>query len=325
MTSYFQRYIQGAYQEVWQELYLLGNHIQDARYRADGQAVAHETMRRVRLNIDRLCEHLEAVGYVFGYAWARDRIEQDRFLNELANTLYGSAGSEWGEAFSLQARVEREPPVRFPPTISTAALIQRLENERGVLPLSLKTWFEHVGGVNFMGKCPSRWRESEVDSSWQDKPKLYDYMSPYPPLTWIPPEQDYFQLGLMDSSLTRAQRYTKLRSYLLRHWPHTADPLYIYDVSRILDQPADRTHEGDFTILLSPDEFAKYFMSGGAPYSMILPNATADFALIGEWHETTFVEYLRECCRWGGLPGIETWHIPEDDLKYLRNGLIPFY
>ena len=36
-----------------------------------------------------------------------------------------------------------------------------------------------------------------------------------------------------------------------------------------------------------------------------LPDLAADTHLLFEWHHTTFVTYLRLCCRWGGFPGLE--------------------
>lgn len=55
---------------------------------------------------------------------------------------------------------------------------------------------------------------------------------------------------------------------------------------------------------LAPDEYHKEDISGGPPYSYVLPNPSADAFLYHEWHETTFVAYLRECFACGGFPGL---------------------
>ena len=56
----------------------------------------------------------------------------------------------------------------------------------------------------------------------------------------------------------------------------------------------------------------------------MLPNAAADAPLEGEWHHTTFVDYLRTCFQWGGFPGLETKKRPPlSVLAYLTEGLLP--
>jgi hypothetical protein len=54
---------------------------------------------------------------------------------------------------------------------------------------------------------------------------------------------------------------------------------------------------------IAPDNYHKNNVSGGPPYSIIVPNKAIDAKLENEWHTTTFVNYLRICFRHGGFPG----------------------
>jgi hypothetical protein len=60
-------------------------------------------------------------------------------------------------------------------------------------------------------------------------------------------------------------------------------------------------------------------------YAITPPDASADAPLLNEWHDATFVNYLRVCLHYGGLPGLQriSTLIP-DELAYVREGLVPF-
>jgi hypothetical protein len=45
------------------------------------------------------------------------------------------------------------------------------------------------------------------------------------------------------------------------------------------------------------------WLDGGPPYAMAVPNDGADGLLLWEPHQTTPVNDLRSCFRWGGFPG----------------------
>jgi hypothetical protein len=86
----------------------------------------------------------------------------------------------------------------------------------------------------------------------------------------------------------------------------------------------DIEEDGSCNLPIAPDEYHKYRYSGAGPYAVPCLNTVADAPLLGEWHDTTFINYLRECFSWGGFPGwarIETR--PDDDLAYLTEGLQP--
>ncbi len=106
------------------------------------------------------------------------------------------------------------------------------------------------------------------------------------------------------------------------------DPLQVLPLEWVL-KTAKRERpyldqEGLLYLPISHDKHGKYFISGGGPYSIKVPQPTMDAFLEGEWHQTTFVNYLRICFRWGGLPGLEHCsHVPQKDLMYLTEGLLP--
>lgn len=85
----------------------------------EAEAVAFETMRRCRLNVERLVEMLPGIGYSF----------------------------QPGDGLAVY-----KPP---PPT--SIADVARLEAVVGALPATLRAWYLEVGEVNLMGRPPEGW------------------------------------------------------------------------------------------------------------------------------------------------------------------------
>ncbi len=127
-------------------------------------------------------------------------------------------------------------------------------------------------------------------------------------------------------------------------WPDAyTDPLVIYPVEVTLTEYSDwqemvadegLEEVGPFSIPIAPDFYHKNDTSGGGPYSIEMPSLSAD-AMLNEWHEANFVEYLRECFRWGGFPGFDIRHpmnpqhlvadcaMPPEHLALLTADLLP--
>ncbi len=122
------------------------------------------------------------------------------------------------------------------------------------------------------------------------------------------------------------------------------DPLVISSVEYALEECRDWQYQvsengpdevGPYEAELAPDFYHKDNVSGGAPYGIELPNAAADAVLLNEWHDANFVEYLRECFRWGGFPGFDISHLmnprhlvadaamPPEHLALLTADLLP--
>jgi hypothetical protein len=248
MASFFERYQGGEHEQVWAELLALGDQVRAEPLYSDARAVARETMRRVRRNIEALIPRLESIGYKFGYDWLQ---EHD------------------------QNFAKGQPPVFAAPNPNAQEHIAELERLVGVLPLSLHAWYGAVGAVNFVGAAPEYWQ-------------------------------------------VNAQ----------------ADPLYIYPIQAALEEYTDwresrREAEDEMDVRpnrvpIAPDYLHKYNISGGMWYNIVLPNAAVDAQLADEWHHTTFVNYLRICFRWAGLPGLERVpKPPTKELAYLTKDLLP--
>ena len=62
---FFERYIEGQHEKVWQELVALGAAVRTDPHAADALAVAYETMRRVEANVKTVTARLEGMGYQF--------------------------------------------------------------------------------------------------------------------------------------------------------------------------------------------------------------------------------------------------------------------
>jgi hypothetical protein len=245
--TYLERYLSGEHERVWDDLVTLGAAVRDEPAYTDALAVARETMRRARHNIEVLIARLTALGYEFGYRWLVGR-----------------------ERFSLAQldELERHSPRQTMPTPETRHQIDELERRAGILPISLRTFFEVVGGVNLVGQHPE----------WGD-------------------------YGLAALQIESAGQLLELDDW--GHWTDDKDDL------------------GNCNLPIAPDEHQRYFVSGNLN-TVHLPAAGADAALDGEWHHTTFIGYMRICCRWGGLPGLErSSKLPAYELGLLTPDLLP--
>jgi hypothetical protein len=95
-----------------------------------------------------------------------------------------------------------------------------------------------------------------------------------------------------------------------------ADPLQIHSLDEIVLYVTNKYWKEDvqyyiddeefgFAVLeLSADDLHKDNVSGGSPYSLkITPKPSVDSDFVNEYHETTFINYLRICFDYCGFPG----------------------
>ncbi len=118
MATYLEQYLRGGYEDVWHELVSMGENIRTEPLLADARAVAFETMRRVRHNLEVLISRMKAIGYVF-------------------------SGSESSD--------DDLPPPIMPPKDDAAQRVADLTALVGSIPLSLEAFYLVVGSVNFIG------------------------------------------------------------------------------------------------------------------------------------------------------------------------------
>ncbi len=115
-------------------------------------------------------------------------------------------------------------------------------------------------------------------------------------------------------------------------WPEHLDPLVVDGPNSVLAELDDweEDQEGEdepepFEGGLAPDDLHKDNVSGGPPYGVRLPDASADFRFVNERHGLFFVPYLRlAILRWGGFPGLDGRSGRFDLLHGLTDGLEPF-
>ncbi len=232
--SLTERYQAGDCEGVWADLVALGPGVRTEPHYTEAQAVARETMRRALHNMQVLIGRLRKLNYDFA-------------LQLPSPELPNPAGSEG----------------HFPPPHNTAELLARLEEIAGPIPISLRVWWEKVGGVRFMGL--------------------------HPKLNPVDPEP----LGVEGDEVDEQR---------------LADPLEVAGLEDVLRQV--QSGHGPWQIRLSPDDEFKALIPQSdeeAGYMVQLPNPSADVPLLNEWHNTTFVGYLRHCFRWGGFPGWERY------------------
>lgn len=118
--NYLERYQNGEYEQVWNEFQNLGASIRNEPYYGQAQAVAAETMRRVRRNCERIISRLHRLGYIFGTFPDGKR------------------------------RSYRAEPLT-PPSDQMQSDREELESEAGPLPLSLIAFWQEVGAVDLVG------------------------------------------------------------------------------------------------------------------------------------------------------------------------------
>lgn len=96
-------------------------------------------------------------------------------------------------------------------------------------------------------------------------------------------------------------------------WPlRKSDPLQVDgDVDYWRSEFELRTEDGligpdePFLVELSADALHKADISGGPPYGVAVPNPGVDGLLYGEWHQTTFMTYVRIAFRYAGFAGYD--------------------
>lgn len=255
MTRWYDRYMQGFYQEVSDELLVMQEHIFEASILEETLLVAREIMRRVRFNIELIIPRLHDMGYQFGQGfWSQ----------------FDDVSSE------EKARIEQDIPVFKAPSAKTSGQVALLEQQTGVLPVCLKCWYEEVGSVNFIGLFPS--------TNYRESDPAYGCI---------------------------------------------LDPLFIYSVDMAIRMITEYVRIGVWTrdpvLALAPDNYYKYGFSGSGTYAIRLPCQAFDAPVLRERHQTTFVNYLRLCFRWGGFPGLQIDNrLSPDELTFLTSDLLPF-
>ncbi len=167
---------------------------------------------------------------------------------------------------------------------------------------------------------PALFRPAQSDAS-QLVEKLQQLIQgplPFSLQAWFETIQEVNFCGTQPSS------WVKLNPSVDMGEPHVElDPLYVVGIQQILEQKRFLITDHGMVIYLAPEDMFKREIADSGGYAVLLPDSSADFLFHHEWHRTTFVNYLRLCFRWAGLPGLVYQSIPKETLKYLTCDLLP--
>lgn len=329
MASFLERYRNGDCVAVWDELTALAERVREEPYFSDAAAVAAETMRRARHNVEVLIRRLDANGYRFldSVSTAEDSLSRLDVMGQLSSQIEAWAGRDSvrlnqpsmqlldsmramkekmapmlekaSARASLAASAKRRPPLEdpqvfSPPDDDTPGQIARLERAaRGPLPLSLRAWYEQVGGVSLMGSDAVL---NPVEFSNRGVLTQFQMLTTRGPATQMSTGQSC-----------------------------EPDPLVMAPLEELVyeaEDMADGQEQARLELAIAPDDLHKANISGDA-YYITLPDPSADFRF-DDWHKTTFVNYLRLTFQWGGFPGWErSRNPPRKQIAELAEGLLP--
>jgi hypothetical protein len=255
---------------------------------------------------------------------------------------------------SLGYRFAHPDRVFVPADEATRGLVAEIEGRAGPLPLSLRTWCEVVGEVNFMGTHPklsTYFPPRDVRQASQDFLALLGQPGG-PAVTTGDSLRQAFAVtqGLLQQVVqgirtrqarspevaagARAaqqfieamQRPTACPVPVVKSDPLVVEPYFgdLEDGLEESDEDAGQADPGSHSVIIAPDPVHKTNQSGGEPYVIEFPEPAVDAPLRGEEDYGTFVEYLRTCCRWGCFPGLRTAaQPPAEELAFLTQGLLP--
>ncbi len=331
--TYLERYLQGDCEGVWHDLIALGEKVREPDIYPDALAVAQETMRRAKYNVELLYQRLRAIGYHFQLddfeqlssdapRLLRQQIEANPLYKSIMQMGYGNMDDMEADFLKKQQANQRRrqrlgPKPVTPPTPAITDNLDDFEKRVGLLPLSVRAWCESVGMVNFTGSHPGLTETTTNDG------EMLKLMSD--PLAMLRRLQQQMVLNASASS-TRVM---------------LGDPLVIWfdgiDADLVLDW-MDDDEENEDLYVTNDDDGARVLsvalnasvpaaQKGGytdhSRYAVRVPNGAADAIL--ENTGTTFVGYLRRSFAWGGFPGLESYPEKRDDalIAHLKEGLLP--
>ncbi len=241
----------------------------------------------------------------------------------------------------------KDSNVLAPPRKNIAEQLAKFQKKLGgPMPLILQAWHEEIGAIYLLGShpqvCPApqptlsggiMFRAVEVGKAAKET-RAHEDISPdtfamYP---FDPEQLDGFR---QMADPIRRRKYAEKR--LLEHdknaeqirrnlegqpeiW-ETVQQSYAKAREQYVADLAKAAEPMQFQMTLGPDDLTKANVSGDA-YYVALPDAGADFTLIGAAGKPSFVEYLRRTFACGGFPGWDDAEQRPAELEALRQGLL---
>jgi hypothetical protein len=327
--SLLRRYQAGEHEAVWADLVALGAAVRKPPYAEDAWAVARETMRRARHNVELIIRRLDQLGYQFWNGEQGTLGPQTLMMAMGGRTMtYPSVEAAAKEALNLD-------PSRIPsPGMRTHVedVQQRLASLLGPFrEMQAQAAARQGERIKKQAAITDHLTDANVFSppSTEDVAELRalekkGMVLPLSLRAWF---EEVGQVNL-------AGAHPRLCFWEDKSFPGIyADPLMVvpdlfemegWDDGRESDDgqdPLDAVLGWDAKAksrLVVEDEQLDY------GYSVTLPDPAADAALKGEPHNTTFVDYLRLAFRWGGFPGwAQGKDPPQKELAFLTDGLLP--
>jgi hypothetical protein len=311
--TYVERYLNGEYEQVWEELIQLGDAVRQELLYSDALAVARNMMRRVRKNIELLIARLPLCGFVFGYdhrlLFRKDPEEtfahlQSRYLEQwvIARAQFPLFVSEkLFEDEMNQFEKETSPDsgdfqVQLPDIplydkqqfeqnpVYRREVLQRLEQILGPWPPDMVHYIDEIERV--IGPVPLEIR------AWYEEVggvNLYRYHPGWDAL----------------SRASHPWQQGQVQSFLMRD----CNPLQVIPLHEAFIEQLRRTHVSGqpYLFVFGDDRVEQEYFLDPSPYGFLLPDRGADASLDGlRWMGPfmTFVKYLRFCLKWAGFPGI---------------------
>lgn len=349
MPTFLERYQSGDHTGVWADLEALGDAVRKKRYFGDAQAVANETMKRVRHNAEVVVARLDSLGYQFesnadGFGDMLEGMQQSMEQTDRYGEFLRQNPSKPDPNFpEFQAVLE---PLR---RLNEAAEQQRLAARAKLNALQEQIRKRGRESVNSQAiKVPSstvadeiaeieEWAGSPLPLSlraWCEivgsvslvgtHPALSLQAEPQGPMLFI--NRDFHRDAAGEVAKLRAAGVKATTVLKTPPQPRLADPLEI-TCSINQQEPYDEDEDEGFgrRLILGRDDELKAGVSGlGELYGIKIPSSGAD-AQFEDWHKTSFVNYLRIAFEWGGFPGWERYsRQPKKEIAHLREGLLPF-
>jgi hypothetical protein len=325
------RYLAGEHEAVWAEMVALGGRVHEAPFAEDAWAVARETMRRARHNVELLVRRLDELGYGF---WNG---KQGRPGPQPLKMLFGGKEIELPSIDALVEEISGKDYSHLPNQDILEQMRQRMMAMRNLIDARTI-------------EATSVAKKAEISDHLQDRS------------VFCPPDKDelalirqmekkgvFLPLSLRAwmeevGGVNLAGAHPGLCFWEDENFPNVyADPLMVFpDIGELEawyeelaevgadeeEAPAGEEHEPlESVIGWNAQAKARLAVENEQldyGYTVRLPDAAADVRLEGESHNTTFVNYLRLAFRWGGFPGWERHeHRPEKELAFLTEGLLP--
>jgi hypothetical protein len=270
MPAYLERYLSGEHVEVWDQLVALGEDVRHELYYCDAVAVATETMRRARHNVELLIQRLQEAGYCFIPPTKQYELEalkkranpsDPEMLAAARKNLERFVRKGWQSASKLDPEViaARRAATAAKFAERKAALEAELDQFRSKPPLQNPEVFDPPG------KETTKWLKKLEKAAGGPMPISLR--------AWFEQVGGVALLGSHDLLNPKENA--------------TADPLMVTSPRRLLEMSNAQEADDGMALWIAPDDLHKANISGGDPYIITIPNATADAEFEFEWHQTT--------------------------------------